>query len=415
MTSRVHTQPLAVAAAATRTAPVPGGPATDRGPETVVDTVVGAPAPPAVPTFGVEEEFLLVDRRTRLPVERAPRVIADAAGELGERVQAEFFPVQVEICTRPATRLDALRADLVRMRSVVAAAAADAGCLLVASGTPVLSAAGPGRVTDDPRYHRMAARYEGVLDGYDGALCGCHIHVGVEGRGRAVALGNHLRGWLPVLQALAVNSPFSAGRDSGFASWRAVQWSRWPTVGPAPVLDDEAQYEALANALVDCGVLLDRRMIYWYARPSEHVPTLEVRIADVNADLETVVLLAALVRGLAAVLLTDVEAGKPPPDVPCGLLGAAHWRAARSGLAGDGVDPLTGRHAPMSELADRLVAFAEPGLAAAGDLAAAQQGLARLRRLGTGAARQRLAYRRHGRLTAVVDELAALTSAEVRA
>ncbi|MQS16863.1 YbdK family carboxylate-amine ligase [Streptomyces kaniharaensis] len=367
-------------------------------------------APPIVPTLGVEEEFLLVDRQDRLPAERAPQVIADAAAVLGDQVQAEFFPVQVEVCSHPAARLDELRADLARLRSVVAAAAADAGCLLVASGTPVLSGPGPGRITDDPRYRRMAARYAGVLDGYDGALCGCHVHLGAEGRGLALALGNHLRPWLPVVQALAVNSPFTAGRDSGFASWRTVQWSRWPTVGPAPVLDEE-QYEALADALVECGVLLDRRMIYWYARPSEHVPTLEVRIADVNADLETVVLLAALLRGLAAVLLGEIRAGRSAPALPSGLVGAAHWQAARTGLSGVGVDPLTGRRAPMAELADRLVERAAPGLAAAGDLAAVESGLARLHRLGTGATRQRRAYRRHGRLTAVVDELAAVTAA----
>ncbi|MFC5889952.1 glutamate--cysteine ligase [Kitasatospora sp. CM 4170] len=372
--------------------------------------MVTTDAPPVVPTVGVEEEFLLVDRHTRLPVERAPQVIAAAAGVLGDRVQNEFFPVQVEVCSRPAARLADLRADLADLRSVVAEAAADAGCLLVASGTPVLSGPGPGPVTDSPRYRRMATRYAGVLDGYDGALCGCHVHLGTEGRGQALALCNHLRPWLPVVQALAVNSPFSGGRDSGFASWRTVQWSRWPTVGPPPVLD-EAQYEALADALVECGVLLDRRMIYWYARPSEHVPTLEVRIADVNADLDTVLLLAGLLRGLAAVLLDEIRAGRPAPALPHGLVGAAHWQAARTGLSGDGVDPCTGRHTPMAVLADRLLERAAPGLAAAGDLATVESALARLRALGTGAARQRRALQRHGRLSDVVDHLAALTVA----
>ncbi|MEU9078393.1 glutamate--cysteine ligase [Kitasatospora sp. NPDC048538] len=365
---------------------------------------------PAVPTFGVEEEFLLVDRRTRLPAERAPEVIAEAATVLGDQVQAEFFPVQVEVCTRPAGRLDDLRAGLVRLRAVVAAAADGADCLLVASGTPVLSAPGPDRITDSDRYRTIAAHYAGVLDDYDGAICGCHVHIGVAGRGQALALGNQLRPWLPVLQSLTVNSPFTAGRDSGFASWRTVQWARWPTVGPAPVLDEE-QYEALADALVACGVLLDRRMVYWYARPSEHVPTLEVRIADVNADLTTVLLLAALLRGLAAVLLRKIEDGCPAPAFPAGLLGAAHWQAARTGLAGDGVDPGTRRRTPMTVLVQRLLERAAPGLDAAGDLAFVEDALGGLRRLGTGAARQRRALHHHRRLTAVVDELADLTAA----
>ncbi|AUY47807.1 hypothetical protein C2142_01125 [Streptomyces sp. CB01881] len=64
----------------------------------------------------------------------------------------------------------------------------------------------------------------------------------------------------------------------------------------------------------------------------------------------------------------------------------------------------------MSALAEQLVEYATPGLTAAGDLAAVRSGLARLHRLGTGAARRRLTLRRCGRLTAVVGELAALTT-----
>ncbi|MFI8461899.1 glutamate--cysteine ligase [Kitasatospora sp. NPDC085464] len=406
---RIHTRPVSRPEA--RTEPIEVRGAAMDAPAREPQSAVPAPAPAlSAPTLGVEEEFLLVDRRTRLPADRAPQVIATAEAVLGGRVQAEFFPVQVEVCTEPTTRLGDLRADLVRLRSVVAAAAADAGCLLVASGTPVLSAPGPGRVTDDPRYRAMAARYEGVADGYAGALCGCHVHLGTVDRGQALALGNHLRPWLPVVQALAVNSPFTEGRDSGFASWRTIRWSRWPTVGPAPVLDEE-RYEELVAALVETGVLLDRRMVYWYARPSEHVPTLEIRVADVNADLQTVLLLAALLRGLAAVLLDEIAQGRPAPACPAGLVHAAHWQAARSGLSGEGADPATGKRAPMALLVERLLERAAPGLAAAGDLTAVETGLAHVHRLGTGADRQRRALDRHGRLTSVVDELAALTLA----
>ncbi len=365
--------------------------------------------PRTVPTVGVEEEFLLVDRRTRLPAPLAPQVIAAAAGALGDQVQSEFLQVQVETCTRPALRLKELRDDLARLRAVLVAAAADADCLLVASGSPVLAGPGPALLTENPRYHRMAARYPGAVDGYGGALCGCHVHLGTVERGLALALGNRLRPWLPVVQALAVNSPFDAGRDTGFASWRAVRLARWPTVGPAPVLD-EPGYEALADSLVARGTLLDRRMIYWFTRPSEHLPTLEVRVTDVNADLETVLLLAALLRGLAGVLLEEARAGLPLPDVPQDRMVAAHRRAARTGPAGAGIDPFTGSPVPTTTLVDRLLERAAPGLAAAGDLAAVEAGLDRLRRLGTGADRQRRHYHLRHRPTDVVDGLARLTA-----
>ncbi|WUG90914.1 glutamate-cysteine ligase family protein [Streptomyces sp. NBC_00454] len=168
-------------------------------------------------------------------------------------------------------------------------------------------------VTRDERYRRMESRFASILGDYDQAVCGCHIHIGVDCRARALDLANRMRPWLPTLQALAANSPFNRGRDSGYASWRAVEHARWPTVGPAPVLD-EAAYERCADALVRSGTALDRRMIYWYARPSEYVPTLEIRVADVNARLDTVVLLAVLVRGLVATLRTESADTGPAPD-----------------------------------------------------------------------------------------------------
>ncbi|MFC5663851.1 glutamate--cysteine ligase [Kitasatospora misakiensis] len=368
------------------------------------------PTPRTVPTVGVEEEFLLVDRRTRLPAARAPRVIAAAATTLGDQVQPEFLQAQVETCTRPALRIKELRDDLARLRAVLVAAAADADCLLVASGAPVLTGPEPALLTDNPRYHRMAARHPGAVGGYGAALCGCHVHLGTIERGLALALGNRLRPWLPVVQALAANSPFDAGRDSGFASWRSVRWARWPTAGPAPVLD-EPGYEALADSLVARGTLVDRRMIYWYTRPSEHLPTLEVRVADVNADLETVLLLAALLRGLAGVLLEEARAGLPLAPVPQDRMVAAHQQAARTGPTGVGLDPFTGSPVPTAALVNRLLERAAPGLAAAGDLAAVEAGLDRLRRLGTGADRQRRHHHLRHRPTDVVDGLARLTAA----
>ncbi|MER7705754.1 glutamate--cysteine ligase [Kitasatospora sp. NPDC097605] len=368
------------------------------------------PRPRTVPTVGVEEEFLLVDRRTRLPVARASQVLAAAARVLGDQVQPEIFQVQVETTSRPALRLKELADDLARMRAGLVAAAAEADCLLVASGTPVLVGPEPALLTDNPRYRLMAARYPTAAADNRGALCGCHVHLGTLERGSALALGNRLRPWLPVLQALTVNSPFDAGRDSGFASWRDVRWSRWPTVGAAPLVDERG-YERRADALVARGTLLDRRMIYWYTRPSEHVPTLEVRVADVNAELGTVLLMAGLLRGLGAVLLDEARAGLPPPAVPHGRLAAAHRRAAQTGPVGEGIDPFTGWPVPMPDLVDRLLERAAPGLSAAGDLAAVEAGLDRLRRLGSGAERQRRDFRAHGRAYDVIDGLARLTAA----
>ncbi|MFI8278064.1 YbdK family carboxylate-amine ligase [Streptomyces sp. NPDC085929] len=360
--------------------------------------------------MGVEEEFVVVDRRTGAPVARGPRMVKAATEVLGSQIQEEFLGAQVEVCTRPTVDLRALRSELALLRKVMGEVAADEGCLLMGTGTPVIPPGSPPTVTPSERYGRMAARWPSLVGSYDGMVCGCHIHVGVTGRGQALALANHMRPWLPTLQALAANSPFSLGRDSAWASRRNVEHARWPGVGPAPLLD-EVGYEHLADHLVKTGTLLDRRMIYWYARPSEHVPTLEIRVCDVNADLDVVLLLTALVRGLATALLLEIGDGRPPPDPPAGRLHAAHRLAARYGLGGEGLDPLGGGQVPAWTLVERLLARAAPGLAAAGDLELTQELLHRVRSSGGGAARQRAAYLRRGRLGDVVSDLARTTAA----
>ncbi|MFJ5546534.1 glutamate--cysteine ligase [Streptomyces sp. NPDC093225] len=370
------------------------------------------PQPPEVPvpTMGVEEEFFLVDPRTRAPVPRAPDVIRALEPTLGEQVQAEFYRCQLELCTTPTASRTDLRDQLTALRAAGVDAARAAGCRLVASGTAVVPPTAPVPVTDTPRYRRMARRFRRLVDGRLGIVCGCHVHVGTADRAQALALANLLRPELPALQALLSNSPYDAGRESGIAGRRSVVFGRWPTVGPPPLLDVGA-YEHTAAALVASGTVMDRRMIYWFARPSEHVPTLEVRVADANADVDMTVLLALLVRGLCLTALLDgTEAAAQPPVTEERLL-RAHRYAARYGLRGEALDPHTGARMPAAERVADLFRRAAPGLVAAGDLDEAGRLLDRALDRGDGAARQRAVYRCRHRLREVVDALVVATAA----
>lgn len=158
------------------------------------------------------------------------------------------------------------------------------------------------------------------------------------------------------------------------------------------------------------GTLMDRRMIYWFARPSEHQPTIEFRVADTNADLDTTLLVALVLRGLCATLLAHAEEGRPPPDISVACLREAHRYAARYGPAGYALDPFTGEHVPAQAQIAALLRAASPGLRAAGDEPEVHRLLDALRRKGSGAARQRAALRRANRLRDVVDDLAELTT-----
>jgi carboxylate-amine ligase len=221
------------------------------------------------------------------------------------------------------------------MRAIVIDAAASLGRRIVASGTPILGGAVPPPIGDNPRYQQSLRVYRALDD--EQTICACHIHVGITDREQAVQVSNHLRPHLPILIALAANSPFWDGRDSGYASWRTLVCARWPVAGAPPYFSSLGHYESLVSTLLQTEVLLDRASIYWDVRPSSHVPTLEIRVADVPTNLEDTVLLAALVRGLVMVALASVERGERAPQIPPELLRAAYWRAARDGMDGNGI------------------------------------------------------------------------------
>ncbi|MQA94301.1 MAG: YbdK family carboxylate-amine ligase [Streptosporangiales bacterium] len=353
--------------------------------------------------IGIEEEFLVVDPVSREVVSRADAVVARAAGVLGPCVSAEVTRFQVEVMTPPSTSLAELGGHVSHIRGAAGEAARAEGVGVVASGSPVLGAVVPVPVTDKPRYRDSARRFRALLD--EQCICGVHIHVDVPDRERAVLVSNHLRPWLPVLLAMAANSPYWCGRDTGYASWRTLTWSRWPVSGPPPYFESVAHYDALVATLLDNGALMDVGTIYWDVRPSAHLPTIELRVADVPADPEVTLLIAALARALVATALGDVERGESAWPIPGELLRSAYWRAARDGLSGSGVDPASGRLLPATDLVLRLLHRCRAALDAGGDLTFAMAAVDRLLRDGDGASRQRAAYARRGRLTDVVDVL----------
>ncbi len=357
---------------------------------------------PAMTTLGVEEEFLLVDPRTRDLVPVAPRVLAAAGPDLGAQVTGELTQAQVETATPVCADLADVRRQLGRLRTGLVTAAESVGCRLAAMAAPVLPGE-PPPVTETSRYRAITDHFGPIAE--DQGVCGCHVHVGMPDRRTAVAVGTLLRPWMPVLLALTAGSPLWRGRDTGYASWRSVLWSRWPVSGPTPPFDSVEQYDAVVDALVTSGVVLDRAQVYWTIRPSDVHPTLEVRVTDVCATVDEAVLLAALVRGLALTAGQALRRGDVPPPAPQELLAAAHWRAAHSGLEGVGVDVLTGRPRPAWSLVEALLAWVRPALVALGDLDEVEHLLGRLRVTGSNAARQRAVLREGGALTDVVDSL----------
>ncbi|MFV2119552.1 carboxylate-amine ligase, partial [Streptomyces sp. Act-28] len=266
-------------------------------------------------TLGVEEEFLLVDAVDGSPVGGCGDGLAADRGRhrpdggAGPGFQRELLSTMVETATGVCTDLAGLRAELTAARTRLDRAAREAGLRPLASGTAPMSA--PARTVTPTRHYRQMARLYGRLAD-ETETCGCHVHVGVPDRESAVAVLNHLRPWLPVLLALSANSPYHQGADTGHASWRALVLSRWPTHQIPPRFASAEQYDRTVAALRRTGVLPARAgNAYWFARPSDHLPTVEVRIADVTPSVDEAVLQAGLTCALVTTALGAVVRGRP--------------------------------------------------------------------------------------------------------
>jgi carboxylate-amine ligase len=231
-------------------------------------------------------------------------------------------------------------------------------------------------------------------------------------RAAAIEVVNRVRPWLAVLLALSANSPFWDGEDTGYASYRHEVWSRWPTAGTAGPFADVADYQATIDQLIRSGAAVDAGMIYFHVRPSAQWPTVEFRITDVCLTVDEALATAALSRALAVTALNEAENGQPISDVRSPVLRAAQWRAARYGLDGALVSvEQQGVLRPAAAVVEELLEHVAPALEAAGDADEVHRIVDAVLAQGTGARRQRRAYRRRERLEDVVallmDELLA--------
>ena len=297
-------------------------------------------------TVGVEEEFLLVD-----PVSARPVAIADdvVAGSTSVDLEHELFRQQVETATRPCTEAAELLHALRAARAVVADRATAVGVWAVPVGAAPLEPEGE-HPTHDLRYERIVHAYGELA--HQSLVCAMHVHVAVDGQEEGVAITDRVRPWLPVLLALSTNSPYWRGRDTGHASWRSQIAARWPTAGPHDEYRDAAGYQETKRLLQQWGAAFDDGMLYYDVRLSARYPTVEIRVADVCADVEDALLVALLARALVA---QAARSDAPKLAWRTDLLRAMAWRAARGGTAHPLVNPVTGELASPRDVLSALV------------------------------------------------------------
>jgi carboxylate-amine ligase len=360
-------------------------------------------------TFGVEEEFLLVDTRSGQPVPVAERSFShytrpaeEAHGPaLTLEVQQEQLEAVGPVCSTMQEMASAIREG----RALADEAARSMGARAVALATSPIPTT-PSLVPQ-PRYLKMAAQFGLTLK--EQLTCGFHVHVRINSEDEGVAVLDRIRVWLPIVLALSANSPFWQGTDSGYASFRYQAWSRWPTAGPCERFGSVREYRRHVQSLLATGVLLDEGMVYFDARLSRNHPTVEVRIADVCLDPGHATAIATIVRALVERAAQEWAAGNPAPRTSAAQLRLAAWKASSAGVEGNLLHPVLNTPCPATEAAQALLAHVRPVLARTGDEDQVTMELARILASGTGARRQREVMLSRQSLTAVVMDAVELT------
>jgi carboxylate-amine ligase len=296
------------------------------------------------------------------------------------------------------------------LRARVAAAAAESGTLVVSAGTHPFSRYEHQDVTEQERYLELVETMRWVAERE--VIFGLHVHVGLSSGQEATAVANALRTWLPELLALSANSPFWQGRDTGLASTRSKIFDAFPRSGLPPAFASFEEWEATMERGTRLGFFDDYTFVWWDLRLHPKLGTIEIRVCDGQARLESTGAIVALVQSLVALLAERYEREGALPLQPVTLIAENKWRAVRYGLDTELVDLERDDERPARQAVLELVERAEPfarRLGCARELAAVEE----ICRRGTGADEQRAVRERDGTLLAVVRELARLTAAGV--
>jgi carboxylate-amine ligase len=248
---------------------------------------------------------------------------------------------------------------MVDRRAALQALARDQGVALGATGTHPWSRWQDQRIIDTPHYRRNDELLRYVV--WRNNTFGLHVHVGIRGADRAVAVCNALRGFLPELLALSASSPFVEMVDSGLHSARTQIFTRtFPRCGIPDVYAGWQGYEQYVAFLYRTHSIDEHTQLWWSVRPHLAYPTVEIRICDAQPDLGEAQSLAALAYALAVRCARALDEGEPLPELPRRLIEENFWRAIRYGLTGSLIDLERGEPLPARARLEQLLDWVAP-------------------------------------------------------
>ena len=312
-------------------------------------------------TVAIEEELALVDPATLELVHRFEELHEAAQRDevLTDAVKGELIASEIEIRSGRAEGFAEMVEHQRERRARLFALAARRGIAMAATGTHPWASYLDQRIIDTPHYRRLQEELGWVAQRNN--TWSLHLHMGIRGADRAIAVCDHLRGLLPLLLAVSANSPFLDGRDTGLSSVRSEIFTRtFPRCGVPSAFGSWERYASFIDLLARTNSIVEYTQVWWSVRPHNAFGTVEVRICDAQSSGDGSFELAALIAGLVAQSALDHDAGALPPPLGDREIEENLWRAIRYGLGGRMIDFDRGEEIATRALLERLVEWSDP-------------------------------------------------------
>ena len=284
-------------------------------------------------TFGIEEEYFLVEAQTKLVASDVPPAFFEAAKAATDgRISTEFLQPQIEVISSPHVNAADARVELRELRRTVAAVAAKHGLAILAAGTHPTASWRDAQQTAKERYDTVM--HDLQMIGQRDLLCGLHVHVELPDPDARVDVMYRILPYLPLLLALSTSSPFWQSRRTGLKGYRLAAYDELPRTGLPELFRTREEFDAYVAALVRAGVIEDSSYIWWAIRPSLNNPTLELRAPNSCTLVEDAIAIAALYRTLTRHLYVNRWRNCELDAVARAIIVENKWRAQRYGVHG---------------------------------------------------------------------------------
>jgi len=356
-------------------------------------------------SLGIEEEYQTVDPVSRdLRSHIQTEMLSQGKMRLQERVKAEMHTSVVEVGTRICRNIDEAREDIYELRREMIKLAKEHNLQLVAGATHPFADWRTQEIYPDPRYHQVVKDLQLVARA--NLIFGLHVHVGIEDREAAIRIMNSMRYFLPHIMALATNSPFWLGLNTGYKGYRAKVFENFPRTGIPDAFASYSEFETYVSLLVRTNCIDNAKKIWWDIRPHPFFNTVEVRACDIPLRAEETVAIAALIQATAAYLYKLHAANQDFRQYTRSLIAENKFRAVRYGLDGKLIDFGKQQEIPLRDLIEEYLVMIDSVVDELGSREAIE-GVRKILQMGTGADRQLKVFEEtNGDLKAVVDYMA---------